>query len=145
MSQSLKSANPRADVKAIDPASVAIVDRDLVVGGPPGSAQLRHESPGHFEFDTVAGGQQILVLTERFHRGWRIIVDGQATEPIRVYGDFLGCVVPDGRHRVTLRFLPDSVTAGRWTAGAGLVLTAIGAVLLSRRRDRSTTAATRRG
>jgi hypothetical protein len=144
VSQVLTSTNPRASVKAVDSARVAIVDRNILIGGSPGSAQLVHDSPGHLEFETVTGSEQILVVTERFHRGWQIEVDGQAIEPMRVDGDFLGCVVPEGRHRVTLRFLPDSVTTGRWLSAAGVMLTTAGAGLLARRRDRSATAAATR-
>ena len=144
LSQVLTSTNPRASVKAVDPARVAIVDRTIMVGGRPGWSELLYESPGH-RSSRLRRREQILVLTERFHRGWRIDIDGQETEPIRVYGDFLGCVVPVGRHRVRLRFLPQSVTTGRWLSAAGVMLTTAGAVLLARRRDQSTTGAATHG
>ncbi|MGA8347347.1 MAG: hypothetical protein WB773_05955, partial [Isosphaeraceae bacterium] len=50
-------------------------------------------------------------------------LDGQWRHPIRVYGDFLGLVVPEGRHRVEFEFRPWSLWIGSWVSLAALGLT----------------------
>ena len=85
--------------------------------------------------DTDAPASQLLVLTERFHPGWHADVDGTAsTQLVRVFGDYMGCVVPAGRHRITLRFAPASARYGLWTTLVGLVATAGGYVGLRKAR-----------
>jgi len=41
---------------------------------------------------------------------------------LRVYGDFMGCVVDAGQHEVQFRFLPRSFAIGRWASLAGIGL-----------------------
>jgi uncharacterized membrane protein YfhO len=76
-----------------------------------------------------------MVLTERFHDGWRADLSGQAAAPIRVNGDFLGCVVPAGTHDVTLTFAPSSVRRGAALTAVGLVLTIGAALVIARVRS----------
>ena len=80
--------------------------------------------------ETVAGGPRLLVLTERFHRGWRASEDGVARETTRVYGDFLGCRVGSGRHRVTLTFAPESAVYGLYATVIGVALTVVATALI---------------
>jgi len=65
-----------------------------------------------------------LALTERFHDGWTASVDGAAVPAIRVEGDFLGCDLRGGAHRVTFRFMPRSFVYGLIVSGIGLALLA---------------------
>jgi uncharacterized membrane protein YfhO len=41
-----------------------------------------------------------------FSPNWRAYVDGCETEVVPVDGTFVGAVVPDGEHRVELRYQP---------------------------------------
>ena len=75
--------------------------------------------------------RSILALTERFHGGWSA-TDGAALPTLRVEGDFLGCVVERGVHRVTLRFMPRSFVYGALASALGAVLLA--GVLIVRSR-----------
>ena len=89
-----------------------------------GSAQLAVDRPGRLVAQTDAPGRRILAFTERFHDGWSATIDGAAVRMVRVEGDFLGCLVDGGVHRVDLRFMPRSFVHGS-------ILTAIGAALLA--------------
>jgi uncharacterized membrane protein YfhO len=61
------------------------------------------------------------VLAESFHPGWRARVDAEPCEVVRVYGDFMGCVVPAGTHRVAFDFEPRSLRVGIALSLLGLV------------------------
>jgi len=74
------------------------------------------------------------VLTERFHEGWRAR-DGEREYPVlRVYGDYVGCVIDAGTHRVTFTFAPASARIGLWLTIAGLAGTAVSTWCLWRPR-----------
>jgi hypothetical protein len=137
VSEVLPSASIRADLRRIDLARVALVDQPVAalsdgnVGlDDQGSVQVIEDRPGAIVVETVADRTQLLVLTERFHSGWRATEDARSFEPIRVNGDFLGCVVDPGRHRVSLRFAPASARYGLRASLAGLALTIVAAWFL---------------
>jgi hypothetical protein len=52
---------------------------------------------------------------------------------MRVFGDYLGCVVEGGTHEVTFRFAPASARAGLWLTFVGLALTTVSTWYLSTR------------
>ena len=133
LASAIATADPRAALPAVDPRVTALVESPLTLSGPPGTAAVRDEEPGRFEVETDAGGPQLLVMTERFHRGWVASIDGRPATKMRVYGDFLGCVVPAGKHRVSLVFSPPSVRLGLLTTIAGLAITLGAALWLGRR------------
>jgi hypothetical protein len=87
-------------------------------------ASLVLDRPGHLIADVDAPGRRILAFTERFHDGWSATIDGVALPMVRVEGDFLGCVLDGGVHRVDLRFMPRSFVYGS-------IVSAIGAALLA--------------
>jgi hypothetical protein len=89
-----------------------------------GSAQLSVDRPGRLVAHVDSPGRRILAFTERFHDGWSATVDGAPVQMVRVEGDFLGCLVDGGVHRVDLRFMPRSFVYGS-------TLSAIGAALLA--------------
>ena len=89
-----------------------------------GSARLSVDRPGTLVAEVDAPGRRILAFTERFHAGWSATSDGGPVQMVRVYGDFLGCVVDGGVHQVSLTFMPRSFVYGS-------IVSAIGAVLLA--------------
>src|SRR3954463_16439018 len=112
------------------------ITRAAVVSGPvsdlqgaPGSAGIIVDRPGHMVVETRAAGAQLLVTTERFHAGWRADEGGLPMQTVRVNGDFLGCRVEAGLHRVELTFDPPSLRAGMRIAFAGFALTLLAVVL----------------
>ncbi len=123
------------DVHAIDPATTALVDRAIsFTPAADGTARVESDRPGRIVVATTARSDQLLVLTERFHDGWQARADNQTVPTVRVYGDFLGCVVPAGRHEVTLRFAPASVSRGLAVSVLGALVTLLAAVAVARRR-----------
>jgi hypothetical protein len=125
------SESVRAMVSGIDMGRVAVVSgavRD--VAGTPGAVRIVSDRPGRLLVESHATAAQMLVTTERFHAGWQAFQDGRPVPASRVYGDFLGCRVDAGDHRVELTFEPASLRNGLRLTLAGLALTAVSAAVL---------------
>jgi hypothetical protein len=117
------------DLDTVDLYKTALVPRGLVLTGPPGIARVLEDRPGHLVVETSAPGRQLLSIAERYHRGWSATANGQPLRVLPVHGDFLGCIVEGGTHRVELRFMPSSFVQGAWLTGAGLLLLPTGVML----------------
>jgi membrane protein YfhO len=135
-------ANTRAsedvatDIWDVDLEHAALVDAPPpALGGPPGSARLVEDRPGRIVVLTSSSGRQLLSIGERFHDGWNARIDGRDAQVIRVNGDFLGCVVEAGSHRVELRFLPRSFVLGAFISAGGLVCLALLAAFAGRQKQ----------
>jgi len=121
----LEFPNANAAMHLIDPKTTAIVPGPLrIQDGPPGTAKLVSDRPGKIHLLTDAPTRQLLVLTERHDRNWKVTVDGKPRRVVPVYGDFLGCVVDEGAHRVTFRYRPWSERLGGRLSLAALGLMA---------------------
>ena len=127
------SSKEAADLSRIDVADAALVEQPIDgLSGPPGAVRVLEDSPGRIVVETTASGRQLLTLTERFDAGWELaddvaahgaeVIGSPATQPIRVYGDFLGAVVESGTHRITFRFRPRSFRYGLISSAVGLLL-----------------------
>jgi hypothetical protein len=107
-------------------------------GGTPGTAAILVDRPGRIEIEADAPSRQFLILSESYHQGWRVLVDGRDREVIRVDEDFLGCVVEPGTHRVAFRYHSPGLLAGTYLTCLGLLIaTAIAATLLVAGRARA--------
>ena len=87
-------------------------------------------------FTTSASVRGLAVLTDAWHPGWTVNVDGRPAVALRVGGIFRGVLLSPGEHRVEWRFEPWS-----WRIGCGLLqLSILGAALglgVRRRRRRA--------
>ena len=90
--------------------------------GNAGEARVVEDRPGLIVIDAQADSQQLLVTTESFDSLWFATVDGRDVTVVRVDGDFLGCVVPEGKHRVRLEFRPKPRQLGALFSCLGLGL-----------------------
>jgi hypothetical protein len=124
------------DIGAVDVSRTALVDTAPgETAGEPGQAEVLRERPGDLLVETAALHPQLLVLTERFHPGWRVAIDGEPVPVTRVYGDYLGCVVPAGRRRASFVFAPASMRQGLWLTIAGLAVTLLASLMIGRTSD----------
>jgi hypothetical protein len=135
VSMARRSDNIRTDVHAIDISRVALVDQSadqsiVALTGAPGSVRVIADRAGSIVLETTAVGRQLLIVTERFHAGWRATEDDRQRETTRVYGDYIGCVVDPGRHRVMFTFAPDSTRTGLRVSLAGMALTLVMTTIL---------------
>jgi len=99
-----------------------------------GQANLAVDRPGHLVAHVEAPERRILALTERFHPGWSATSDGRPVPTVPVEGDFLGCIVDAGVHRVEFEFMPRSFVYGVLMSAAGAVALVAGFVAIRRRR-----------
>jgi hypothetical protein len=138
VSRARASSDPKGDLPGIDPATTALVEAELdLPGGPPGHARILSDRPGSIAVATDAPSRQLLVLSESFFDGWKVGVDGgPPSSALRVYGDFIGCVVEGGSHRVEFTFDPDDLRFGMWISTTVTALIGAGLVILLIRRPR---------
>lgn len=120
-----QSRQPANDITTIPVETTALVETPLELpAGTPGIATPYDERPGRMEIWADCPTPQLLVVSERYHSGWQAVVEGKPREILRVNGDFMGCVVQPGEHRVELTFQPASLRYGAIVSGVGLALTA---------------------
>jgi hypothetical protein len=117
------SRDPSHDITAISPDTTALVESPLSLPpGSPGYATLVNDRPGRLEVHVDCPASRLLVISESYHPGWEAMIDGRPERLLRVNGDFLGCVVPGGKHEVRLAFRPASLRWGLFVSCAGLLL-----------------------
>lgn len=117
------SREPRHDIASIDIATTALVSEPLGLdSGPPGSVDVVTDAQGHLQIAAAVSSRQLLVVSEGWHSGWQVSVDGRPATVVRVYGDLLGCVLDAGRYEVEFRFRPASFRTGAWLSAAGVLL-----------------------
>jgi hypothetical protein len=111
---------------------VGAVDRvrllDRAQNGASGAVRMAIDRPGRLVAHVEAPGPRVLAFTERFHPGWSATIDGRPLQMVRVDGDFLGCLLDAGIHRVELRFMPRSFVYGSIVSALGIV--ALGIILV---------------
>jgi hypothetical protein len=73
---------------------------------PAGPAKVVAASGGMLEIDTDNPTRCFLVISEVWHPGWRITLDGVAQRLYRTDLALMGTWVPAGKHKLVLRFRP---------------------------------------
>lgn len=122
VTRAVQSNNARQAIENIDPSTTALVDQPHnLPGGSAGTVVWIRSAPGDVALQTSTETEQLLVFAERYHPGWRASVDGQRVPVLRVYGDFMGAVVPAGGHTVHFSFRPLSMRIGMGISVAGLL------------------------
>jgi hypothetical protein len=137
MSRAAVSDEPAAQLATTNLATTALTTHDLDLdGGPAGTAVMTEERPGQLGVETQAEAKRLLVVAESHDPGWGVTVDGTPAAVERINGDFLGCVVSPGRHRVEFTFRPPALLAGKALSliGASACLLLTGLPFLRRRR-----------
>jgi hypothetical protein len=137
VSDAVSSLEPRTAIENIDVERTAAVEAPLdLVRGPPGDVRILEDLPGRIRLRAQTPTKQLLVLSESFHDGWKLSVDGAGRPPIRVYGDFMGCIVAPGSHDVVFEFAPEDYAVGLRVSLAGVVVAAAALLLGAWRRRR---------
>ena len=117
VTQTQASSDPAGDIARICPDTTALCEVPLgLPASKPGTAALAAERPGRLDIEVDCPAPQLLVVAESYHPGWHAAVDGQPQTLYRVNGDFMGCVVGPGKHRVVLTFQPGSLRRGWLTS-----------------------------
>jgi hypothetical protein len=124
----VQSANPRDDLKNIAIETTVLTQERIPLSGTcdPGDVQILRDQPGHITLLVEkAAREQLLVVSERYHPGWHVVVDDRPQAVHRVNGEFLGCLVPGGGRLVELRFQPPSLWYSKLLTVGGSLLLAV--------------------
>ena len=117
------SDQPCEDLKKINVDTTALVSRRIELPpSAPGTAKLLEERPGEISIEVDAPARQVLVLSESYDGDWQVSVDGTPTPLEQVNGDFLGCAVDGGKHRVEFAFHSASLRVGQFVSLASLAV-----------------------
>lgn len=125
-----------------DPLHTALVEAEpsnpLTAAAQDGRAEITRHEPNRVNLQTHSSGNSILVLSENHYPGWRVYIDGQSADVLRVNYGLRGVVIPTGEHQVSFVYRPWSVMGGLLLS----LLTATALIVLSvRRKNVSTTTA----
>ena len=131
---------------------VALASDDAATGLYPGSAGCRirwvEDEPDRIALDVEDSATAFVVVADTYFPGWRATVDGVAAPIHRVDQLVRGVVVPAGRHRLVMRYVPEgwAETLPVTRAAMGVWGLALAAWVVARsRRGRSVAAAPARG
>ena len=106
-----------------DPRNVALVETVPPIplsspnnppGGDPGNVRMRRYENELISIDAAPVRNSLLVLGEKYYRGWHATVDGKKTEIYPVNHILRGVYLPPGKHRVEFVFDPLPFKIGKW-------------------------------
>lgn len=113
-------------------------DFEAAAGDQPGTVSVTRLSPNRIEILVERGMDDLLVVSEAYHPGWRATIDDEPTTAVRTNHALLGAYIPPGRHRIEFRFQPKSFRVGLYTVCvAWLLLAAIVTAGAGRRKATS--------
>jgi len=87
------------------------------------SAKISEFNENSIQIQTFSENDSILILTDVFYPGWRILIDDEPSEILRANGLVRAVIVPEGSHTVEFQYVPDSF----WL---GMIISTITAILL---------------
>jgi len=120
-----------------DPARVAAVEglRDQELAS--GDATVILYRPGRVVIETSAEGPAFLATSETHYPGWKALVDGRPRPIVMTNAAFRGVTVPEGRHRIEMRFEPSILWYGAAVTAVGWLLVLSLAAFGDNRRKRT--------
>jgi Bacterial membrane protein YfhO len=84
----------------------------LATGAQNVSTQITSYEPNRIKVQAHADAPAVLVLSENYYPGWRVEVDGESAELLRVNYALRGVVIPAGDHQVSFVYRPWSIMGG---------------------------------
>ncbi len=82
------------------------------------------------EMDVKASGNNLMFLGDTFFpKGWDVTIDGEEGEIIRLNHGFRGVIIPEGEHKVVMKYLPASFVVSKYLALILSALTIIGLII----------------
>ncbi|MCC6694137.1 MAG: YfhO family protein [Candidatus Hydrogenedentes bacterium] len=120
VSKAIVSNAPDEDIRHIDLATTALVERSLTLNEGGGDVRLLDERHGRVRIQVQTETPQLLIFDESFHRGWKATAfpsgasteNGTPLEILRVNGDFMGVALEPGTYEVQFEFDPESFRNG---------------------------------
>lgn len=131
--------------KTFNPGEVALLEGHGEVERPKAESgrvfrcttRMVHYSDNEFELETETSEDAILVSSEVYYPGWRVMIDGKSSPILLVDTAFRGARVPAGKHVVRMEYKPLSFKLGAVISLlAGTVLAGCFVASLRRRSSR---------
>ncbi|HEX4232540.1 MAG TPA: YfhO family protein [Bryobacteraceae bacterium] len=76
------------------------------------TVQFRSYAADRLEMEVDSGSEGLLVLSEMYYPGWHATLNGKPVKILQVDGAFRGIMVPRGRNRIEMQFLPLTTYGG---------------------------------
>jgi hypothetical protein len=100
-----------------NPQRLALLETQAALSNGPSQidserADVTKHEPNRLEVHTTSSAPGILVLSENYFPGWRVYVDGQPAQLLRVNYNLRGVLLPQGEHAVSFVYRPWSVLIG---------------------------------
>jgi len=114
-----------------DPRQIAYVDRAVDLAGEArGTAEIVDEVPSRVTVSVDMQTAGLVVLADRWDKGWRVYVNGEPAPLLRANYTLRGVQVPAGRSRLVFSYEPGSFTwsVRLMSAGLGGVLLWVGGI-----------------
>jgi hypothetical protein len=107
-------------------------------------AQITAYDIHNITIDAEATGNNLLFVSEVYYPDWKVYIDGQPAEILKMNYLFRGIVVPKGKHKIEFKFEPTTYYTGKnISIGTNFLLIAIFAIaiggILMRRKKSSET------
>ena len=114
-------------MKDVSLRNTAVVRDDIASSIPNqlslGSIDLVDYKPHHLTYASKNNGEGLAVFGEIYYPiGWKVYIDGQETDFLRVDYFLRGLVIPAGEHQIEFRFEPTSYSTGESISLAGSIL-----------------------
>lgn len=122
-----------------DPKTMAVVAEPLPPVGPAVATPMRpivQYRPNHIRVQASPTAPALLVLSDAYHNGWQVRVNGEPAPLYRANYALRGVWLPPGTHTITLDYRPQPLVWGAVLSGVA-VLIVVGAVVSHIRRLRS--------
>ncbi len=119
-----KCLNQLADL-SFNPRQVAYIESELATALPAecrGTAEIIRETPTEILISATMETAGMLVLADRWDRGWNAYIEGKPTPIRQVNYAVRGVELPAGKSEILFRYEPASMTRGLWLGGLALVI-----------------------
>jgi hypothetical protein len=121
--------DPRQIALVEEPPSLQLAPAGAAPAGTPGTAVVEEYDDGHIKVNAHAAANALLVLGEKYYRGWKATVDGKSVPIVPVNYVLRGVYLPPGSHAVEFLFDPLPFKIGKYLTLASF---AVFAVMLAR-------------
>jgi hypothetical protein len=145
-----ETAKQLGSAPTMDVVNSVVVEKPLATPlGSSGAATVSHNvecvhfSANESTYNVTTSANGVLVFSEIWYPAWRVSIDGQPAELLRVNHSLRGVVVPAGRHTVRMWYDSTAFRTGAWISCVTLVTTLAGlvVVIVLERRSGAGTAA----
>jgi hypothetical protein len=96
-------------------------------------SSLFSETPGQVTVKLASERDGWLVLSDTWYPGWKVTVDGRASQLLRANYLFLGVKVPEGEHTIVFYYQPAS-----YPVGAGISVLSLAGIIFLYKKSRLT-------